>query len=147
MGEATKRRLLFHGTLLFLLGLLTGLALATAAPRITNPRAMLAGHLEGVMNGTFLLAIAFVSQEVRFASARIAGAVLPLLLYGTYGNWAATTLSGLLGTSEATPISGAGHHAGPIAEKLILIVLASTALAMIAAVSILLAGLRARPAD
>jgi hydroxylaminobenzene mutase len=39
--------------LLFLLGLLTGFAVQ----RFTNPRMGLAAHLEGVMNGTFLLAL------------------------------------------------------------------------------------------
>ncbi len=144
MGELMKRRLMFHGTLLFLLGLLTGLLLAVAGPQLANPRGVLAGHLEAVMNGTFLLAIAFVSQEVRL-SERAGKIMLALLLYGTYVNWIATTAAGLLGTSEATPIAGAGHHAGSLAEKLVLVVLTTVALAMIAGVSMLLAGLRARP--
>jgi hypothetical protein len=47
-----NRRLMWHGILLFLLGLVTGLA----EQRFTNPRMGLAAHLEGVMNGTFLIA-------------------------------------------------------------------------------------------
>lgn len=42
--------LIRYGVLLFLLGLVAGLA----ASKLTNPRMRLAGHLEGVMNGIFL---------------------------------------------------------------------------------------------
>ena len=47
--DDTKRRLVWHGMLLFLLGLLTGLA----EPHFANLRMALAAHLEGVMNGIF----------------------------------------------------------------------------------------------
>src|SRR5262249_53944347 len=46
-----NRRLMWHGTLLFLLGLVTGLT----EQRFTDRRMGLAAHLEGVMNGTFSL--------------------------------------------------------------------------------------------
>jgi hydroxylaminobenzene mutase len=47
--EEAKRRLLWHGMLLFLLGLLTGFV----EQKFNNPRMGLAAHLEGVMNGIF----------------------------------------------------------------------------------------------
>jgi (hydroxyamino)benzene mutase len=49
----TKRRLVWHGMLLFLLGLVTGFA----EPHFRNLRMALAAHLEGVMNGTFIIAL------------------------------------------------------------------------------------------
>lgn len=51
-----RRRLLFHGVSLFLIGLLTGLAEA----KFTNVRMGLATHLEGV----FLLAVGAIWREV-----------------------------------------------------------------------------------
>lgn len=48
-----QRRLMWHGMLLFPLGLLTGFAETSFA----NVRMGLASHLEGVMNGIFLLAL------------------------------------------------------------------------------------------
>jgi (hydroxyamino)benzene mutase len=51
--EDTNRRVMWHGMFLFLLGLLTGFA----EPRFANMRMGLAAHLEGVMNGTFLIAL------------------------------------------------------------------------------------------
>ena len=115
MGDRAKRQLMFHGVLLFFFGLLTGSLLAFAPGQIANPRGVLAGHLEGVMNGTFLFALAYASQHIRL-SERAGKVMLALLLYGSYANWAATTLAGIVGTSEGTPIAGAGHVAGPFAE-------------------------------
>ena len=51
--ETANRRLMWHGMLLFLVGLLTGFA----EPHYTNVRMGLAAHLEGVMNGILLLAL------------------------------------------------------------------------------------------
>jgi len=46
------RRLMWHGMFLFLLGLVTGLL----EQRFRNMRMGLSAHLEGLMNGTFLIA-------------------------------------------------------------------------------------------
>jgi hydroxylaminobenzene mutase len=64
--DDSRRRLIWHGMCLFLLGLLTGFMEA----RVTNPRMGLAAHLEGVMNGTFLIALGAVWMEVRDTEAR-----------------------------------------------------------------------------
>jgi hydroxylaminobenzene mutase len=48
----SQRRLIWHGMFLFLLGLLIGFA----EGQVINPRMALAAHLEGLMNGTFLIA-------------------------------------------------------------------------------------------
>jgi hydroxylaminobenzene mutase len=107
----TRRRLIRYGLLLFLLGLLTGFIV----PSMANPRAGVAGHLEGVMNGMFLVVVGLAWTELSLSQR--AGRVLSwLLLFGTYANWAATTASAVLGTSKGTPIAGAGFHAGPVAE-------------------------------
>lgn len=106
-----RRRLVRHGLLLFLLGLITGFVV----PSMANPRAGLAGHLEGVMNGMFLVIVGLAWSELRLSN-RVGRAVSFLLLFGTYANWAATTASGILGTSKGTPIAGAGFQAGALAE-------------------------------
>jgi hydroxylaminobenzene mutase len=51
--NSAHRRLMWHGMFLFLLGLLTGFA----ETKFANVRMGLAAHLEGVMNGIFLLAL------------------------------------------------------------------------------------------
>lgn len=104
--EDTKRRLLWHGMFLFLLGLLTGFV----EQKFTNPRMGLAAHLEGVMNGTFIVALGAVWAEVRL-SPRLKTAAFWSALYGTYANWIATTLAAIFGTAAMSPITAAGHSA------------------------------------
>jgi hydroxylaminobenzene mutase len=135
------KRLIWWGTLLFLLGLLTGLLLAMMPGVADNPRGVLAGHVEGVLNGMFLIIVGLMADRVRL-SARASAVCVGLLLYGTYVSWFTSTLAGVVGASQATPIAGAGHHAAPGVEQFVLIALVSVAFAMIAAVGMLLFGLR-----
>lgn len=137
----SRDRLVASGLLLFFLSLLTGLLLAAGPSFVANPRGVLAGHLEAAMNGMFLMVVGLFFSRLRLSdtAARICHGTL---LYGAFANWVFTTLSGVLGTSEATPIAGAGYHAGPVVEQLITVGLVSVALSMVVAVSLLLAGLR-----
>src|SRR5215831_12914126 len=98
--DDSRRRLLWHGMLLFLLGLFTGLA----EPQFANPRMGLAAHLEGVMNGTFLLALGAVWATVRL-SPRWTRAAYWTALYGKYANWAVTFLAAIFGTAAMSPIT------------------------------------------
>ena len=66
--KTQKRRLMWHGMLLFLLGLITGLL----EQRFTNVRMGLSAHLEGVMNGILLLALG-AAQSLQPATAVIHG--------------------------------------------------------------------------
>jgi len=101
--EDSKRRLLWHGMFLFLLGLLTGIV----EQKFTNVRMGLAAHLEGVMNGIFLLALGAVWTEVKLSSPFKVMAYWAAL-YGTYANWAVTTLAAIFGTAALSPITAAG---------------------------------------
>jgi hydroxylaminobenzene mutase len=132
-----RRRLLFHGMILFLVGLFTGLA----EQHFANVRMALAAHLEGVMNGTFLLAVGAVWNEVRL-SPRAGIAAYWALLAGTYGNWAVTTTAAVLGTAALSPITAAGRSAAPWQEALVTAGFVSIGLAIIAASLLLLWGLR-----
>ena len=124
-----RRGLVRHGLTLFLAGLLTGFFI----PLTANPRAGLAGHLEGVGNGTFLIALGCAWPLLGLAGTA-ARAVYGLVLFGTWANWIGTTLSAVLGTSKATPIAGAGHAGTALQENLVMAILVSTALAMVGAV-------------
>lgn len=135
------RRFIFWGLVLFLGSLLTGLLLAAAPAFVVNPRGVLAGHLEAAMNGMFLLIVGLFFPRLRL-SATQDRVCRGLLLYGAYANWVFTTTAGILGTSGATPLSGAGHQGSAAAEQIVLIGLASVALATIAGVVLLLVGLR-----
>ena len=60
-----NRRLMWHGMFLFLLGLVTGLL----ERRFTNMRMGVSAHLEGVMNGTFLVVLGAIWTEIRLSPA------------------------------------------------------------------------------
>lgn len=135
--EDTKRRLLWHGMFLFLIGLLTGLA----AHQFNNPRMGLAAHLEGVMNGTFLVVLGAIWAEVRL-SARLKVAAYASALYGTYANWGVTTLAAIFGTAAMSPITAAGHSASRWQEGLVTFGFVSVGITIIVASILILWGLR-----
>ena len=136
--KTTDRQLMWLGMLLFLLGLLTGLA----EQRFTNVRMGLAAHLEGVMNGIFLVALGAIWTEVRLPSPAKAMAYWTAL-YGTYVNWLTTTLAAVFGTAANTPIAGAGYSGQPWQENLVAAGFLTVALAIVAASVLVLWGLRA----
>jgi (hydroxyamino)benzene mutase len=136
-----RRRLLFHGMALFLVGLLTGLV----EQHFSNVRMALAAHLEGVMNGTFLLAVGAIWSEVRLPS-RSSTVAYWALLCGTYGNWAVTTLAAILGTGALSPITAPGRAAAQWQETLVAAGFVAIGLAIIAASVLLLWGLRSKAA-
>lgn len=135
--EDSRRRLIWHGMFLFLLGLLTGFV----ETKFANPRMGLAAHLEGVMNGTFLVALGAVWMEVRLP-LKLKAAAYWSALYGAYMNWATTALGAAFGVSALSPITGAGHSALPWQETLITALFMSVGLAIVGASVLVLWGLR-----
>ncbi len=136
-----NRRLAWHGICLFLLGLLTGFA----ETQFANMRMGLAAHLEGVMNGTFLIALGAVWTMVGLPS-RTKTIAFWLALYGTYINWLVTTLAAVFGTTALSPITGAAHSAQPWQEKFVGIAFQTVGVAIIACSSLVLWGLRRKAA-
>jgi hydroxylaminobenzene mutase len=128
--------------ILFLLGLTTGLVMQQFA----NPRMGLAAHLEGVMNGVLLLALGAAWGHVRLSAGATRVAV-GAALYGAYANWATTTLAAALGTAAMTPLAAGAHRGAARQELLVTVGFASVAVAMIAAVVLVLRGLRRGAAD
>jgi hydroxylaminobenzene mutase len=135
--EDSARRLLWHGMSLFLLGLLTGFG----EQHFSNPRMGLAAHLEGVMNGTFLVALGGVWGKVRL-TPQLKGAAYWSALYGTYVNWAVTLLAAIFGTAAMSPITAAGRSGQPWQESLVTVGFMSVGIAIVAASILVLSGLR-----
>ncbi len=132
-----KRQLLWYGMFLFLLGLITGFL----EQQFSNPRMGLASHLEGVMNGTFLVALGAIWTEVRL-SPRLKTAAYWTALYGTYANWAATMLAAILGTAALSPITGAGHSALAWQEGVVTLGFVTVGIVIVACSILVLWGLR-----
>jgi hydroxylaminobenzene mutase len=137
MNDGTNRRLMFHGMLLFLLGLITGFA----EQHFANVRMGLAAHLEGVMNGTFLVAVGAIWPNVNLSSRTTAVAYWTLL-YGTYMNWFMTMLAAIFGTGALSPITAPGRAGLPWQESLVTAGLMSVGVAIVLASLLVLWGLR-----
>ncbi len=130
-------RLIQLGFLLFLVGLLIGLAI----PALTNPRMGLASHLQGILNGLFLIALGLVWPRIALSS-RSAAVLFGLALYGTVANVVVTLLAGLWGAGRSMPIAAEGHAGTPVQEGLIDALLLSLSIAMIGVCGLTLWGLR-----
>ncbi len=135
--EDTSRRLIWHGMFLFLIGLLTGFV----EPQFTNIRMGLAAHLEGVMNGIFLVALGAAWPAVRLSSPWDAVAFWGAL-YGTYMNWVLTTLAAMFGTGALSPITAPGRTARPWQEATVTVGFLTVGLAIVGTALLLLWGLR-----
>jgi hydroxylaminobenzene mutase len=131
------------GTVLFLLGLLTGLGV----PATANPRMALASHLEALMNGIFLLVLGLLWPRLSL-SKRMLELTFWLAVYSTFANWAATLLAAMWGAGSAMmPMAGQGH-AGTVAQEVTLkVLLVSLSLGMITLCGLMLFGLARNPAS
>jgi (hydroxyamino)benzene mutase len=135
--KTQNRRLMWHGMLLFLLGLITGLL----EHRFTNVRMGLSAHLEGVMNGILLLALGAAWNEVRLPHP-VKVTAYWTALYVTYVNWLVTSIAAAFGTATNSPITSAGHSGQPWQESFVAIGFLTVAIAIIATSILVLWGLR-----
>jgi hydroxylaminobenzene mutase len=138
--ENTQRRLIWHGMFLFLLGLLTGFAESSFA----NVRMGLAAHLEGVMNGIFLVALGSAWAKVRL-SPPAQSVAFWATLYGSYANWLMVALAAVFGTKALSPLTGTPQGGQPWQETLVTAGLMSVGVAIVAGTVIILWGLRRDP--
>jgi (hydroxyamino)benzene mutase len=133
-----QRRLIWHGMFLFLLGLLVGLAQG----QVANPRMGLAAHLEGLMNGTFLVALGAIWTFIKL-SPTLTALAFWTVLYGTYANLFVTTVAAVLGANAMSPITG-GQGAPAWQEAFISGGFITVGIAMIVSSVLILWGLRRR---
>jgi (hydroxyamino)benzene mutase len=139
--QHSAHRLLQWGMGLFLIGLLTGFAI----PLLANPRMGLTSHLEGLMNGMFLVLVGLVWTRLR-VSDRTLRIGYWTVLFGAFANWAFTLAAGILGAGGTMMPLAAGEHIGSqVEEALIAAGLLSLSVAMLAALGIVLWGLRGGP--
>jgi (hydroxyamino)benzene mutase len=129
-------RLIRSGVLLFLLGLVTGLAV----PEAQIPRMAVASHMEGVMSGLLLMAMGMIWPRLNLGSIP-AGMAQWMLVYGAYTNWGNTLAASLLGAGGSMmPFASHGRMGTPLQEGIIGLVSVSMALSLLIGVSIVLWG-------
>jgi len=132
-----KRRLVWHGILLFFLGLIAGMFVQS----MRNPRMGLSAHVGTAMSGMFLAILGAVWNEVRLDD-RAASATFWSALYGMYVSSAGLLLAAIFGTGRSTPIAGAGFHAAAWQENIVDFALITGAIAALLACIGVLWGLR-----
>ncbi len=137
------RKLVLLGAALVMLGLLTGFVSGSLA----NPRMGLAAHLEGLMNGTLMIALGAAWGHVKL-SPKAQAWCWWLLVYGTVANWLAVLLAAIWGAGGATmPLTAAGMQAAPWQENLVSALLISLSFAIVAAFALVIRGVMAARAD
>lgn len=125
------------GLVLFLLGLFTGLPL----PVLKNRRMALSSHLEGVLNGMFLVLLGLLWPHVHLPEAWAITAAA-LVVYAAYANWLATLLAAAWGAGgRLAPIATGDHEASAAKEKLVSVLLVSLAPCIVVGIVIVIAGL------
>jgi hydroxylaminobenzene mutase len=127
--------LLFLGVLLFLLGLLIGLFI----PMMANSRMALSAHLEGTINGMFLVILGLIWNKLLLNDKWLTAAFW-LALYGSFANFVAVTIAAMTGAGKMMPIAG-GKEGTTVVEGFISFLLVSLALAMIFVCLVVLTGL------
>ena len=141
--KTAAHRLLQSGVGLFLLGLLTGFAI----PVLANPRMGLSSHLEGVMNGMFLVLLGLIWERLALPSTALRVAFW-LAIYGTFANWATTLLAAFWGAGESMmPIAAQGHNGTSVQEMIVSIGLWSLSVSMVVVCVLVLWGLRRPPSS
>jgi (hydroxyamino)benzene mutase len=137
-----KRKLIWHGFFLFLLGLLVGFIIQS----FKNPRMALSTHLAGLMFGPFLWILGIIWNQL-VLSFRVKILMYWLAVLGSYVNWIALLLAAILGTSSMTPIAGGQHRAGALWEIVVNVGVISSAIATVLACILVLVGLRKNSKD
>jgi hydroxylaminobenzene mutase len=128
-------RLIFLGVLLFLFGLIIGFFI----PILTNSRMGLTAHLEGIMNGMFLVLLGLIWNKLAVKEKWLK-TTFWLSIYGSFANFAAVTFAAITGAGKMMPIAG-GKEGTPIEEGVISFLLISLSLAMIFVCIVVLLGL------
>jgi (hydroxyamino)benzene mutase len=138
LSHRLGRWLLRYGIVLFILGLATG----RLVQLLPLPRMGLSSHLEGVMNGTFLVVLGLIWPHLRL-HALLLRAAYWLALVGAYLNWAVTLAAAAWGAGGTSMPLAAGDHLGtPDQELILLIGLRALNVAMFASCFLVLWGLR-----
>ena len=129
--------LLFLGFLLFLLGLITGLVV----PAFANPRLGVSSHIEGVLNGIFLIVLALVWHKLALSAGALKTTYW-LALYGTFANWFAMLVAAGFNAGKMMGAMAGGQEGPPAAEAVVAFLLITLSVAMVIISVLVLVGLR-----
>jgi hydroxylaminobenzene mutase len=113
-SSGRARRLFLHGMVLVLGGLVIGMFVQS----VTTPRLGLSAHTGTIMNGLLVVGAGALWPRLALGE-RVEIVAYWLLVAGSYLSCVSLFMAGVLGTSGATPIAGAGHVGAPWQEALV----------------------------
>lgn len=127
-------KLVFLGLVLFFLGLLVGLFVQN----MTNPRMALSAHLQGIMNGMFLVILGLIWNRLSLAAKWLRFSFW-FAVYGTFANLIAVVVAAITGYGKMMPLAGGRQGAG-LLEVLISFALFTLSLCMFTVCGFVLVG-------
>ena len=127
-------KLILLGLVLFTLGLISGLFVQN----MTNPRMGLSAHLEGIMNGVFLIVLGLIWHKLLLAVFWL-HLMFWLTIYGSFANILSVLIAAFTGFGKMMPIAGGKDGAGFL-EITISVLLVSLSLSMLAVCALALTG-------
>lgn len=130
-------KLIFSGVLLFLLGLVVGLV----APVLANPRMGVSSHIEGVLNGIFLIVLGLIWHRIDL-SDRWLKITFWLAVYGAFMNWFGILIAAVFNAGKMLGIAANGQEGPALAEGVVTFSLVSLSIAMLVISITVLIGLR-----
>ena len=110
MSEGLQGSLAFAGTLLFLLGLLTGAGI----PFFRGPRIGLSAHVAAIQSGLALIAVAWLGGRLALSEGW-AAAIAHGLWISLYVLWVGLVFAAIYGTGRTLPLAGKGLAADALA--------------------------------
>lgn len=132
-----SHNLIFLGVLLFFFGMIVGLFV----PLYANPRMGLSSHIEGVLNGIFLIVLGLIWDKV-YLSAKWLRITFWLAVYGTFANWFGILIAALFNAGKMLGVAANGKEGPVIAEGIVTFSLISLTIAMLILCIMVLIGLK-----
>jgi hypothetical protein len=138
MDKGLQKRLVFHGAIVVLLGLLLGFpfGFVILGTLPGSERAWRMAHLEGLLNGLLVIGVAAVAPSLRLGGRQ--GALLFWSLIVTaYGNTVAAALGATFGVRGLAP-------GGPVINTVVYVLFMVAVATVAIALGLVAAGARAR---
>ena len=139
-SESKKRqsdKLIYLGVILFLIGLIIGLIV----PVFANPRMGVSSHIEGVLNGMFLIVLGLIWHKVDLSNKWLK-ITFWLAVYGTFANCFGILIAAIFNAGKMLGIAANGQEGKPIVEGIVTFSLLSLSVAMLVVCMTILIGLR-----
>lgn len=132
-----SNKLIFYGVVLFFIGLIIGLIV----PVFANPRMGVSSHIEGVLNGMFLIVLGLIWSKVDL-STRWLKITFWLAIYGTFINCLGILIAAIFNGGKMLGVMANGQEGSAIVERVIGFCLISLSFAMVLVCITVLIGLK-----